>query len=71
VSKGLRESASPQYKSRLSVEERSVGLACKRNEILWSSAPVTRLMVEMYIMELGVQSEGHRKWSMTSRTHEH
>jgi hypothetical protein len=28
-----------RYKSRLSVEEWSVGLACKRNEILWSSTP--------------------------------
>jgi hypothetical protein len=55
-------------KNVLSVEEWLVGLACKRNEILWSSAPMTRLMVEMYITKLGVQSEGHEKWRMRART---
>jgi hypothetical protein len=37
---------------------------------LWISTPMTSLMVEMYITELGVRSEGYGKWRMRAQTRE-
>jgi hypothetical protein len=66
-----RERANPQLwmiKNMLSVERRSIGLACKRNKILWSSEPTTNMIVKMQITEHGVQSEDHITWRMRAQT---